>query len=72
MLQVGPIGSRGALLSLYLTDGGPMVRAGCFWDTIEAFEKCCAETHGDNEHGKEYAAAVVLLRSHAEIWGGKQ
>jgi hypothetical protein len=68
VLQIGPIGSRCALLSLYLTDSGPMVRAGCFWDSLDAFEARCEQTHGDNDHGKEYGFAVLLMRAHAELW----
>ena len=68
VLQIGPIGSRCALLSLYLTDAGPMVRAGCFWGTLVAFEDRCGQTHGDNEHGKEYDFAALLMRAHAELW----
>ena len=68
VLQIGPIGSRCALLSLYLTDAGPMVRAGCSWNSLDAFEDRCEQTHGNNEHGKEYGFAALLMRAHAELW----
>ena len=68
VLQIGPIGSRCALLSMYLTDAGPMVRAGCFWGSLDDFEGKCEQTHGDNEHGREYGFAALLMRAHAELW----
>ena len=68
ILQIGPIGSRCAYLVSYITDAGIKVRAGCFFGSIEEFEAACAKTHGDNDHGKEYAAAVAMIRAHAAIW----
>ena len=68
ILQIGPIGSRCAYLASYITDAGIKVRAGCFFGSIEEFEAACAKTHGDNDHGKEYAAAVAMIRAHAAIW----
>ncbi len=68
ILQIGPIGSRCAYLVSYITDAGIKVRAGCFFGSIEEFEAACARTHGDNDHGKEYAAAVAMIRAHAAIW----
>ena len=68
VLQIGPIGSRCALLSMYLTDAGPMVRAGCFWGSLDDFEGKCEQTHGDNEHGREYGFAGLLMRAHADLW----
>ena len=68
ILQIGPLGSRCAYLVSYITAAGIKVRAGCFFGTLEEFEAACAKTHGDNEHGKEYAAAVVMIRAHAALW----
>ena len=66
---IGPIGSRCALVSLWLTDKGPMVRAGCFTGTLDEFTAAVEKTHGDSDHGKEYAMAILMMESHAAIWG---
>ena len=66
-----PIGSRCALLSLWITDKGPYVKAGCFTGTIDEFAAAVKETHGDNEYAQEYAAALVLINKHVELWTPK-
>jgi hypothetical protein len=67
-LTIGPIGSRCALVSLWLTDKGPMVKAGCFTGTLDEFTAAVDKTHGDTDHGKEYAMAILMMESHAAIW----
>ena len=66
---IGPIGSRCAMVSLWLTDKGPMVKAGCFTGTLDEFTAACEKTHGDSDHGKEYAMAILMMESHAALWG---
>ena len=68
ILQLGPLGSRSAYLVAYVTDKGVMVRAGCFFGTLDAFAGQCTLTHADNKHGLEYQAAIALIKAHAEIW----
>ena len=68
---IGPIGSRCALVSLWLTDKGPMVKAGCFTGTLEEFTAAVEKTHGETDHGKEYAMAILMMESHATLWGGQ-
>ena len=68
ILQIGPIGSRSDYLVAYLTDAGVLVRAGCFFNTLDLFRAAVDETHGSNEHGREYAAAVALIEAHAALW----
>ena len=68
IIQIGPIGSRSGYLVAYLTDAGVMIRAGCFFGTLDAFRAACAETHGDSIHGREYAAAIAMIESHAALW----
>ena len=68
IIQIGPIGSRSGYLVVYLTDAGVMIRAGCFFGTLDAFRAACAETHGDSIHGREYAAAIAMIESHAALW----
>ena len=68
IIQIGPIGSRSGYLVAYLTNAGVMIRAGCFFGTLDAFRAACAETHGDSIHGREYAAAIAMIESHAALW----
>ena len=71
-LSIGPIGSRSDYLQAFITDKGVMIRAGCFFDTRDQFEEAIAVTHGMNEHGTEYLAALALIDAHAELWAPKQ
>ncbi len=68
VLSIGPIGSRHDMLIAFLTDAGIHLCAGCFFGPIDAFRSAVDETHGANEHGREYAAALVLIEAHAAIW----
>jgi len=68
VLQIGPIGSRADYLVAYLTNAGVMICAGCFFGTLNEFRAACVETHGGNAHGREYAAAIVLIEAHAALW----
>ena len=68
VLIVGPMGSRNDYLTAYLTSAGVMVRAGCFFDSIEAFREAAESEHGENKHGREYRAAIALIEAHASIW----
>jgi len=70
-IEVGPIGSRNDFLQAWITDTGPMICAGCFFDTRSQFELQLAENHGNNEHGQEYTAALVLIDKHIELWTPK-
>jgi uncharacterized protein YjbI with pentapeptide repeats len=69
IFQIGPIGSRCAYFTAYLTTEGVKLRAGCFFGTVEEFTEKLSKEHGDNTHAKEYRAALVLIEAHAEIWG---
>ena len=69
VVQVGPIGSRSDWLIVYLTDGGIRIDAGCQRQiTREAFEARVSDTHGDNQHAREYRAALAYIDAHAAIW----
>ena len=68
ILMLGPLGSRSDYLTAYTTDAGVYVRAGCFFDSLAAFRLAVSETHGDSIHGREYAAAIVMIEAHAAIW----
>ncbi len=68
ILQISPIGSRADYLFAYLTDAGIMIRAGCFFGALDEFRAACFETHGDGIHGREYAAAIQFIETHAKLW----
>ena len=68
VFQVGPIGSRCDYLVSYLTDVGVKIRAGCFFGSLDEFVSAVKETHRDNEHAREYMAAVSLIQAHAAMW----
>ena len=69
IFQIGPIGSRCAYFTAYITDKGLRFDAGCQRQiTRETFEQRLGDEHGDNEHAKEYRAALALIDAHAEIW----
>ena len=61
-------GSRSGYLFAYLTDAGIMIRAGCFFGTLDEFRAACDKTHGDSTHGREYAAAIQMTEAHASLW----
>ena len=67
-LTLGPMGSRHDMLQVWLTDAGVYVRAGCFWDTLEAFRAAVERERGQGVHGHEYRAAIALIECHAQHW----
>ena len=73
IFQIGPIGSRCAYFTAYITDKGLRFDAGCQRQiTRKVFENRLAEEHGENNHAKEYCAALALIDAHAEIWTPKE
>ena len=71
VFQIGPIGSRCAYFVAYITNKGLHLRAGCFFGSRDEFEEKLAGEHCDNDHAKEYRAALALIDAHAEIWTPK-
>ena len=71
ILQIGPIGSRCAYFVAYLTNNGLRLHAGCFFGTRDEFEQKLSDEHDNNEHAKEYRAALAMIDAHAEIWTPK-
>ncbi len=72
ILQIGPIGSRCSYLVSYITDAGVMVRAGCFYGTLDEFRAAVEKTHGESDHGREYQMAMLMIEAHAAIWTPKK
>ena len=73
IFQIGPIGSRHDYFVAYITDQGLRFDAGCQRQiTREVFENRLHELHGENDHAKEYRAALALIDAHADIWTPKE
>ena len=70
--QCGPIGSRSDYLQAFITDKGIVIKAGCFTGFIDEFVAAVEKTHGDTDHGKEYAMAILMIEAHAAIWTPKE
>ena len=68
IFQIGPIGSRCSYFTAYLTTEGVKLRTGCFFGTFEEFTEKLSKEHGDNDHAKEYQAALLMIKSHADLW----
>jgi hypothetical protein len=47
----------------YWLDGNVQVLCGCFRGNLEEFESKVKEVHGDNEHGKNYARYISIVRT---------
>jgi hypothetical protein len=61
LLLVGPIGSRFATLTVHSDSTlGVRFTTGCFSGSRDEFEAAITATHGDNDHGNAYAAALLL------------
>jgi len=66
--QCGPLGSRADYLLSFATDKGLVIKTGCFTGFIDEFAAAVETTHGDTDHGKEYAMAILMIEAHAAIW----
>jgi hypothetical protein len=54
------------------SDGVVRLTCGCFYGTIEEFEKTVAKTHDDNKYGREYKALIELIKVHFDLTGEKR
>jgi len=68
IFMIGPIGSRHSYFTSYNTDKGIMLRAGCFFGTVDEFTEKLSEEHQNNDHAKEYLSALELIKCHESIW----
>lgn len=62
VLFVTPIGSRNGCTIFFHTNKGLFVKCGCFKGTIEEFADKVKETHGGNEHARDYLALVEFVK----------
>jgi hypothetical protein len=60
-LSIGPIGSRKDYLQVFVTDKQIVFKVGCFSGSCEEFKAQIKRTHKDNEHGKNYLAAIEFV-----------
>ena len=67
VMMVGPIGSRNGYTTIYHTDKGVFVTCGCFRGTLDEFAKKVEETHGDNNHARDYKALVEFVKVKFEL-----
>ena len=56
------IGSERRKTYFFASDQGMHVRAGCFFGTLEEFEKRVHEVHGGTKYEREYMAAIELAK----------
>ena len=64
--EIGPIGSRNDILHANRHNDGLHYFTGCFGGTEAEFLAAVEKTHGDSRYGREYRAAVALMRVLAE------
>ena len=63
-LQVGPIGSREAILQVFgVGYDGFIFNTGCFSGSAEEFAEAIARTHDGSDHAKNYLAAIDFAKT---------
>lgn len=68
MTVISPLGSRGDRLTAYRSEfGGIEVSTGCFQGTLEEFANQVKLSHGRNQYGKEYRAAIAFIKKFFSI-----
>jgi len=68
ILAISSIGSRSDILTAYRSKiGGIEVSTGCFQGTLEEFIKQVKISHGHNQYGKEYHAAIAFIKKFFSI-----
>jgi hypothetical protein len=66
VLQLGPLGSRNAMLILFRCTKATVVQAGRFTGTVAEFKAAVKKTHGSkSKHARDYAAALAFV---AAVW----
>ena len=62
-IVLGPIGSRGAMMTAYVKDKVIQIGTGCFIGPIDEFEKRVKEVHSGNKFEKQYSDALDYIRA---------
>ena len=70
ILQIGPIGSRGAMLVVWIMEAGDFrYSAGCQIQISEDdFRARIVAAHGGNEHGRAYMEAIEFAHRLAGVY----
>jgi hypothetical protein len=67
LLQMGPLGSRSAMLTIMRTEAGMLAQTGCFGPApLADFEAAVITTHGETQNGRAYRSAIALARVQME------
>ena len=68
ILWISKIGSRHGTTTVFENkDGGISVSCGCFFGTLEEFEKKVEKIHGNNKYGREYKVLGELIKIHFDL-----
>ena len=62
ILIISPIGSRNSTLTAYNTNIGIVCSTGCYFGTIDDFEKRVSSQHSNNRHKADYDSAISTIR----------
>ena len=68
VLMIGPVGSRAAYLTAFVTDQGVKVTTGCFSGNLTEFRDAVQKKHAGTKNGEEYMSAIGMIETHARIW----
>ena len=72
-LSINGIGSRFDTTTAFkCADDSVEITCGCFYGTVEEFEKAVEKTHGDIKYGREYKAVIELIKVHFGLTGEKE
>ena len=70
VLRISPIGSRDDTVTFMRTkDHKIAVSVGCFYGSVDEFERAVLETHGNNEHAQAYKLAIELAKLRIDLKG---
>ena len=65
---ISGIGSRNGTTTFFACkDKEIRVACGCFFGTLDEFEKAVRETHGENEHAKVYMLAIEMAKARIDL-----
>ena len=68
VLWISPIGSRDDTVTFMRTkDHKIAVSVGCFYGSVDEFERAVLETHGNNEHAQAYKLAIELAKLRIDL-----
>ncbi len=72
IFTIHPLGSDQHTLVAISTEVGIHLQTGCFNGSVDEFNTALKKKHGDNEHAREYTAALALVELHFKLWAKKK